>query len=63
MATETTNPIPLEPTEQLDPSLVEHSLKLSYEERIEANDSALELVRELQRAGQEYYARQSKSPT
>lgn len=47
----------------IDTSLIEHSLKLSYEERIEANDSAIELVRELQTAGQEYYARQSKSPT
>lgn len=51
-----------DPQGQIDRSLVEHSLTLSYEERIDAHESALQLVRELQKAGQEFYARQSKSP-
>ena len=48
---------------QIDISLIEHILKLSYEERIEGHESARQLVRDLQKAGQEYYARQSQSPT
>lgn len=46
----------------LDPSLIERSLALSYEQRIDAHESALQLMRELQKAGQEFYARQSKGP-
>lgn len=52
-----------EPNSQIDPSLVEHSLSLSHEQRIESHESALQLVRELQKAGQEYYAREPKSST
>lgn len=46
---------------QIDSSLTDYSLGLSYEERIEVNDSAIELTRELQKAGQEFYAREPKS--
>lgn len=53
---------PVRSPDSIDTSLVEHSLKLSYEERIEANDSAIEVVKELQKAGQDLYAQQSKSP-
>ena len=45
-----------------DISLVEHTLTLSYEERIEAHEAAHQLMRDLQKAGQDYYARQSQSP-
>lgn len=52
-----------ETTGQIDTSLTDHTLRLSYEERIEAHESALQLVRDLQEAGKELHARQSKSPT
>ena len=46
---------------QIDISLVEHCLSLSYEERLEAHEAARQLVKDLQKAGQDYYARQSKT--
>jgi archaellum component FlaD/FlaE len=47
----------------IDTSLIEHFLSLSYEERLNAHEIARQLVNDLQHAGQEYYARRSKSPT
>lgn len=47
----------------IDTSLIEHMLTLSYEERIDAHEEARQLVNDLQKAGQEYYARQSKDTT
>lgn len=46
----------------IDKSLIEHMLTLSYEERIDAHEASRQLVQDLQQAGQEYYARQSKDP-
>ncbi len=48
---------------QIDGSLVAFKLTLSYEKRIEAHESALQLLRALQEAGREYYARKSESST
>ena len=47
----------------IDISLIEHNLTLSYEERIEAHEAALQLVSDLKKAGQQYYAQQSQSST
>ena len=52
----------LDPGPQIDISLVEHCLNLSHEERIEAHEAARQLVKDLQKAGQDYYARQSETP-
>jgi hypothetical protein len=46
-----------------DLSLIEHTLRLSYEERIQAHESTRELVKDLMEAGRAYYERQLKSPT
>jgi len=45
----------------IDVSLINHALKLSYEERIEAHESARQLMSDLEEAGRNYYAQQSKS--
>ena len=42
----------------IDVSLIEHALQLTYEERLEAHEAARQLVRDLQEAGQKYYERQ-----
>ncbi len=47
----------------IDTTLTDHTLSLSYEERIETHQSALQLVRDLQEAGKELHARQPKSLT
>lgn len=47
----------------IDESLIEHTLSLSFEERIEAHEAARQLVKDLQKAGNEHYARQSKGPS
>ncbi len=46
------------PHGQIDASLIEHTLALSYEERIDAHESAFQLVKDLQEAGRKFYARQ-----
>jgi len=46
----------------IDVSLVERALSLSYEERIDAHESARQLMNDLKKAGEEYRARQSQSP-
>ncbi len=48
-------------TKGIDLSLVEHHLRLSYEERIEAHESARQLVDDLQEAGRQYRANQSQT--
>lgn len=45
----------------IDVSLVEHALKLTYEERLEAHEATRQLMKDLQEAGQEFYERQSQS--
>jgi hypothetical protein len=45
----------------IDVSLVEHLLTLSYEERLDAHESARQLVNDLMQAGRNYYARQSET--
>jgi hypothetical protein len=48
---------------EIDVSLIEHALGFSYEERLEAHESARQLMQDLKEAGRQYYARQSKSTT
>jgi hypothetical protein len=48
---------------QIDDSLVAHLLSLSHEQRLDAHESARELVRDLMEAGKDYYARQSQGAT
>ena len=45
----------------IDVTLVAHLLSLSPQQRIEAHEAARQLVRDLQAAGQELYARQSET--
>jgi hypothetical protein len=47
----------------IDSSLIDHTLSLSYEERIEAHESARQLVNDLQEAGKKYRAEQSQTIT
>jgi len=51
-----------ETTGQIDTTLTDHSLSLSYEQRIETHESALELVRDLKEAGKPLHGTQPKSP-
>lgn len=46
------------PVSPIDVSLVEHSLSLSYEERIDAHESARSLAEDLKEAGRQFYASQ-----
>lgn len=46
---------------QIDVSLIDYTLKLSAEARIEAHENARRLLEDLQKAGQEHYANRSKS--
>ena len=41
----------------IDTSLIDYMLSLTYEERLELNDSAIELVEELKAAGKQLYAK------
>jgi len=43
----------------IDTSLIDHCLRLSHEERIEAHESTRQLVKDLQQAGRKFYAGQS----
>lgn len=45
----------------IDLSLVEQMLRMSYEERISAHESARELVNDLLEAGREYRANESET--
>jgi hypothetical protein len=47
----------------IDVTLIDHNLRLSHEERIEAHESARQLVEDLQEAGREYRAQQSQTAT
>ena len=49
------------PTTQIDSSLTDYTTSLSYEERINAHESALEFIKDLQIAGKEIHATKSKS--
>jgi hypothetical protein len=48
---------------QIDVSLINFSLALSPEARIEAHENARRLLEDLREAGQNYYANRSKSLT
>ena len=52
---------PTETTGEIDVSLIEHTLCLSHEERIEAHEAARQLVNDLQEAGREYRAKQPQT--
>ncbi len=49
--------IEVEDAPLIDTSLIDYMLSLSYEERLEINDSAIHLVDELQTAGKNLYAK------
>lgn len=48
------------PFAQIDISLIEHALSLSYEARVDAHESARNLMEDLRQAGREFYERRSK---
>lgn len=47
---------------QIDVSLIDYSLELSAEARVEAHERARRLLEDLRVAGQKYYANRFKGP-
>ena len=53
--------IPALDESNFDFSLLEQTSRMSYEERLEAHESARELVVDLQKAGRDFRAKQSET--